>query len=157
MCPNKGQSTVKQDESKHQSHSIKFSFPIDRGVTPGGAGGAMAPPDFCRSVNPISTREGGRLCPSNNTGTPGFLDLTKVLIESAIIQDDNQSSTIHKGAVQIFRQVRLPYHCTGGLAGRHGCRRRFQFRKFQIRPWSCQSEYRMRPNLPLYKITPNIL
>ena len=28
------------------------------------AGGAMAPPDFGRSVNPISTR-GDRLCPSN--------------------------------------------------------------------------------------------
>ena len=32
-----------------------------RGVVPGGA---MAPPDFGRSVNPISTR-GDRLCPSN--------------------------------------------------------------------------------------------
>ena len=27
-----------------------------RPVVPGGAGGAMAPPDFDRSVNPISTR-----------------------------------------------------------------------------------------------------
>ena len=27
-----------------------------RGVVPGGAGGAMAPPDFGRSVNTISTR-----------------------------------------------------------------------------------------------------
>ena len=35
-----------------------------RGVVPGGAGGAMAPPDFGRSVNPISTR-GDRLCPPN--------------------------------------------------------------------------------------------
>ena len=34
----------------------------------------MAPPDFGRSVNPISTRW-GRLCPPNNTGTPGFSDL----------------------------------------------------------------------------------
>ena len=32
----------------------------DRGVLPGGAGGAMAPTDFGRSVNPISTR-GDRL------------------------------------------------------------------------------------------------
>ena len=37
---------------------------IYRGVVPGGAGGAMAPPDFGRSVNPISTR-GKRLCPPN--------------------------------------------------------------------------------------------
>jgi hypothetical protein len=30
-----------------------------RGVIPGGAGGSMAPPDFGRAVNPISTREAG--------------------------------------------------------------------------------------------------
>ena len=30
-----------------------------RGVFPGGDGGAMATPDFGRSVNPISTRGGG--------------------------------------------------------------------------------------------------
>ena len=45
-----------------------------RPVVPGGAGGAMAPPFFGRSVNPISTK-GDRLCPPNNTGTPGFSDL----------------------------------------------------------------------------------
>ena len=33
-----------------------------RGVVPGGAGGAMAPPDFGRSVNLISTRV-DKLCP----------------------------------------------------------------------------------------------
>ena len=38
----------------------------------------MASPDFDRSVNPIST-EGGRLCPPNNTGTPGFSDLPTAL------------------------------------------------------------------------------
>ena len=35
--------------------------------------GRVAPPDFIRSVNPISTRRrrgGDRLCPPNNTGTP---------------------------------------------------------------------------------------
>ena len=42
-------------------------------------GGAMAPPDFGRSVNPISTK-GGRLCPPNNTGTTGFSDLPMALI-----------------------------------------------------------------------------
>ena len=35
-----------------------------RGVVPVGAGGAMAHPDFGRSVNPISTR-GNRLCQTN--------------------------------------------------------------------------------------------
>ena len=38
----------------------------------------MAPPDFVRSVNPISTM-GGRLCPPNNTGTSGFSDLRTAL------------------------------------------------------------------------------
>ena len=49
-----------------------------RSVVPGGAGGAMASPDFGRSVNPISTK-GGRLCPQNNTGTPRFSDLPTAL------------------------------------------------------------------------------
>jgi hypothetical protein len=47
-------------------------------VVPGDAGGAMAPPDFGRSVNPISTK-GVRLCPPNNNGTPGFSDLPTAL------------------------------------------------------------------------------
>ena len=51
---------------------------ILRGVVPGRTGGAMAPPDFGRSVNPISTK-GGRLSPPNNTGTPGFSDLPTAL------------------------------------------------------------------------------
>ena len=46
---------------------------FNRLVVPGGAGGAMAPPNFGRSVNPISTK-GGRLCPPYNTGTPKFSD-----------------------------------------------------------------------------------
>ena len=54
-------------------------FYICRPVVPGGAGGAMAPPDFVRSVNPISTK-GARLCPPDNTGTPQFSDLPTVLI-----------------------------------------------------------------------------
>ena len=37
-------------------------------------------PYFGRSFNPISTRVGGgRLCPPNNTGTPGFSDLPTAL------------------------------------------------------------------------------
>ena len=45
------------------------------GVVPWCAGGALTPPDFGRSVNPISTGGGARLCPPNITGTSGFLDL----------------------------------------------------------------------------------
>ena len=33
-----------------------------------------------KSVNPISTRGGGRLCPPNNSGTLGFSDLPTALI-----------------------------------------------------------------------------
>ena len=43
-------------------------------VVLGGAGGAMAPSD-----NQISTKR-DRLCPPNNTGTPGFSDLPTALI-----------------------------------------------------------------------------
>ena len=42
-----------------------------RPVVPGGGGGG-------RSVNLISTRR-GRLCPPNDTGTPGFSDLPTAL------------------------------------------------------------------------------
>ena len=43
-----------------------------------GAGGAMAPPDFDRSVNPISTR-GTDYAHLITTGTPGFSDLPTAL------------------------------------------------------------------------------
>ena len=53
--------------------SLKF-----RGVVSEGAGGAMAPPDFGRSVNPISTR-GTDYAHLITTGTPGFSDLPTAL------------------------------------------------------------------------------
>ena len=52
---------------------------ICRGVVPGGAMGAMAHPDFGRSVNPISTR-GTDYAHLITTGTPGFSDLPTVCI-----------------------------------------------------------------------------
>ena len=59
---------------------ITFSH---RGVVPAGAWGAMATPDFGRSVNPISTK-GDRLCPPHYYwhGTPGFSDLPTALFAS---------------------------------------------------------------------------
>ena len=45
---------------------------------PVGVGGAMAPPDFVRSVNPISTR-GENYAYLISTGTPGFSDLPMAL------------------------------------------------------------------------------
>ena len=50
---------------------------FSRPVVPGGAGGAMASPDFGKFVNPFSTR-GDRLCPPNNPGTHGFSALFSV-------------------------------------------------------------------------------
>ena len=63
----------------NRNGSHRHSTALYRGVVIGGAGGAMAPPDFGRSVYPISTK-GGRLCPPNNTGTPGFSDLPTGLL-----------------------------------------------------------------------------
>ena len=48
-----------------------------RAVVSGGAGGALAPPEFGSSVNPIPIR-GGRLCPPHYC-TPGFENLTTEL------------------------------------------------------------------------------
>ena len=39
------------------------------------------PPDFGRSVNSIPNK-GGRSCPPNNTGTPGFSDLPAALYQN---------------------------------------------------------------------------
>ena len=63
--------------------TLFFSCPLlfTRGVVPGGAGGAggaMAPPDFGRSVNPISTRW-TNYAHLITTGTPGFSDLPTAL------------------------------------------------------------------------------
>ena len=38
---------------------------VARGVVPVGAGGAMVPPDFCRSVKPIGNlNQGGQIMPT---------------------------------------------------------------------------------------------
>ena len=50
-----------------------------RPVVPGGPGVAMAPPDFGRSYNPISTRRKADYAHQITTGTPGFSDLSTVL------------------------------------------------------------------------------
>ena len=50
-----------------------------RPVVPGSAGGAMAPPIFGTSVNPISTK-GADYAPHITTGTPRFSDRPTVLM-----------------------------------------------------------------------------
>ena len=59
-------------------------------VVTGGAGGAMAPPDFGRSDNPnlIHGWQIMRLCPSNNIGTPGFSDLPTALHNAVLTYAD---------------------------------------------------------------------
>ena len=52
---------------------------VSRVVVPGGAEGAMAPTDFDRSVNPISTGGGADYAHHITTGTPGFSDLPTAL------------------------------------------------------------------------------
>ena len=54
-----------------------YHMTINRPVVPGGAGSTMAPPNFCTSVNPISTRGADYA----TTGTPGFSDLPTTLIK----------------------------------------------------------------------------
>ena len=50
-------------KSQKQSETLKFKSQDDlMGYRPVDPGAAMAPPDFGRSVNPISTR-GSRFCP----------------------------------------------------------------------------------------------
>ena len=52
---------------------------------PLGAGGAMAPPYFGRSVNPISTR-GTDYFHLITTGTPGFSDLLTEYVSRILIR-----------------------------------------------------------------------
>ena len=61
-----------------EQYSWEMSPQVPRGVVPGGAGVSMAPLDFGRSVNPISTN-GDRLFPPNSNGTPGFSDIPTAL------------------------------------------------------------------------------
>jgi hypothetical protein len=66
---------------------IYISTPLcapSRPVVPGGAGGAMTPPNFGRSVNSLSTK-GGRLCTPTTPGTPGFSDLPTALPSNYVL------------------------------------------------------------------------
>ena len=68
---------LKSKKAKHYISVMNISIEalLFRPVVPGGA---MTPPNFGRSVNPISTY-GGRLCPPNDTGTSEFPDLPTAL------------------------------------------------------------------------------
>ena len=62
----------------HWEMFINFFLLDFSGVVPGGAGDAMTPPEFGRSVNPISTRRTD-YAHLITTGTPGFPELLTVL------------------------------------------------------------------------------
>ena len=71
-----------------------------------GAGGASAPPNFDRSVNPISTMGGGRLCPPQYyqvPDPPGFSDLATGL---QCIKSSGQKSKLYSNNHMIINS-----HC----------------------------------------------
>ena len=78
--------SAQQQEKQLRSNTVTIvrqsggnrSYGPARPVVPEGAGVAMAPPDFCRPFNPISTKW-DRLCPPNNTGIPGLSELLTAL------------------------------------------------------------------------------
>ena len=76
---------------KEESSETDYEY---RGVVPGLAEGAMAPPDFGRPLNPISAK-GGTLFPPNNTGTPGFSDLPTALIMFFILSCFQWKTYVH--------------------------------------------------------------
>ena len=74
-----------------RSQQIQHALQLLRGVVPRCAGGAMAPPDFSRSVNPISTSHSvrfGRFLSKNyfsfkkavNLSSKSLLALTKQVL-----------------------------------------------------------------------------
>ena len=82
-----------------------------RPVVPGGAGGVPSTPDFGRSVNPISTK-GDRLCPPNNTGTPGFSYLPTAL-------QRKPASSFHFAETKIILIIRRLVGSSGSIYNLH--------------------------------------
>ena len=95
-------------KSSSGSMAKKEKDPINNG--PRVAVGAMAPPDFDRSVNPSSTK-GGRLCPPNSTSTPGFSDLLTALEPVATPVLANQLTLSQPGGAD------YAHHITTGTPG----------------------------------------
>ena len=72
----------KKADVEHSKHNMCMI--CSRGVVPGDAGGAMAPPDFGRSGNPISTRGTDYARLLNYKWHPRFLDLPSALTWSTL-------------------------------------------------------------------------
>ena len=73
-------------------NEIRYSM-LCRPVIPWGAEGAMAPPDFGRPVNPISTRR-GRLCPPHYYRHPRIFR-PSYGPDTDMIHVTNKSSHVH--------------------------------------------------------------
>ena len=75
-------SFVRAREKSQEQQNVAMPMPLNafsRGVVPGGTGGPWLPQILADQSNLPLPRGGGRLCPPNNTGTPGFSDLPAAL------------------------------------------------------------------------------
>ena len=80
-----------------------------RPVVPRGAGGAMAPPNFGRSVNHISTPRGADYA-QQIIGNPGFSDLPTALclyVSYASTHGVVSTKSLSCGKIRLHRKIRL--------------------------------------------------
>ena len=73
---------------------------LTKGAVPGGTRDAMTPPDFGKSVNPISTK-GGKVSPPNNTGTSRFSDLPTPLFTATSQAKQEEKEKIQRKELEI--------------------------------------------------------
>merc|ERR1712008_476067 len=65
----------------HRTKSSATQLDLVQACRPWGCRRCHGTPYFGRSVNPVSTKgRGSRICPPNDTGTPGFSDLPTALL-----------------------------------------------------------------------------
>ena len=86
-------------KSEEITHGLNQTETIPRPVASGGAGGALAPPVFGQSVNPISTR-GADYAHHSTTSPPGFSNLATGLSlyrdeVQAVRTSEEMNETLH--------------------------------------------------------------
>ena len=84
---------------------------ISRGDVPGVAGGVMAPPDFGRSVNPISTAG------LSSTGVPGVPWHPQILVEQLTLSQLGGADCAHHIITGISGNSDLPTALNQGRGG----------------------------------------
>ena len=85
-------------------------------------GGARAPPEFGKSVNPVQTM-GGRLCPSHYCQPPGFKMLSTPLLYFDLFYRNRKGqdiSQLSKSVTQKFYKDIQPYATQGNQVCIHG-------------------------------------